>query len=745
MNSELQPPGSDSAQALGHEPYANGLELLAHLMARLDARLASLVEEFQAVRGAQENHPFHGLVITHAEIDGLLGRTGGRTSSYEEGSLWQQVEPRIVATRRTSVPLPLEIVRERFRLSAFETECLLMCYAAEIDSRYQKVFGYLNDDVTRKYPTAQLLLSALCPADTVGSRRRLLLPSAPLLRGGLLNAVDDGGAPSPFGRCLRVEPAIVQFLLEDFQVDSDLQPVWLDREFPLIADELWTGGEDVSIEEILRSHFEMPSATRDRLVVALAGRWGSGRSHAAAASCARLGLGLLTIDCRRVLRQRQPDALIAKAFRDSLLHGAPLLLAHFEAVLDDREHGPEVRLALERNIEDHGWIVFLSVERENSLHGWFARHRLSEISFRQLSRAERHERWMHLLTSRARLAPAAAGPIADALSAKFRLTAGQAALVFQRAAQSPTGGAPQDGWSTWLHRHAAQISAPRLGELAQKLTPLYRWHHLVLPAHQIEQVRFIASHVQHRRKVMEEWRFETLRSRGKGLAVLFSGPPGTGKTMAAEVVANELQMDLYQIDLAGVVSKYIGETEKNLARIFHEAEHSDAILFFDEADALFGKRSEVKDAHDRYANIEINYLLQRIESYEGLAILATNLRQHLDDAFLRRIQIVVEFPMPSVEHRLLIWRQSFPPQAPLSSDVDFQFLAQTFDFSGGNVANVSLSAALLAAEHGGPIAMEHIIRATRRELEKVGKRSVREEFGRYSSFLEHSDASAAAG
>jgi len=287
-----------------------------------------------------------------------------------------------------------------------------------------------------------------------------------------------------------------------------------------------------------------------------------------------------------------------------------------------------------------------------------------------------------------------------------------------------------------LHAEAAQISAPRLGALAKKIKPLYHWPQLVLPEKKKELVRDVVRHVQQRRRVMEEWNFNSLMSRGKGLTVLFSGPPGTGKTMAAEVIANALQMDLYRIDLAGVVSKYIGETEKNLSRIFREAEYSDAILFFDEADALFGKRSEVKDAHDRYANIEINYLLQQIESFEGVVVLATNMRQHLDEAFLRRIQVVVEFPMPAYEDRVSIWRQSFPQKAPLDPDVDFNFLARQFELAGGHITNIILWAALLASEEGTDICMRHCIRATRRELEKIGRRCMKEEFGVYSGLLE---------
>jgi SpoVK/Ycf46/Vps4 family AAA+-type ATPase len=221
--------------------------------------------------------------------------------------------------------------------------------------------------------------------------------------------------------------------------------------------------------------------------------------------------------------------------------------------------------------------------------------------------------------------------------------------------------------------------------------------------------------------VLHTWGFGSRLGYGTGLGVLFSGPPGTGKTMAAEVLAHELDVDLYKIDLSGVVSKYIGETEKNLARIFAEASSGNAILFFDEADALFGKRTEVSDAHDRYANIETSYLLQRIEEYEGVVVLATNLRQNIDEAFTRRIRFVVEFPFPEADDRRRIWQTLFPPGAPLSADVDLVRLAREFAVTGANIKNIVLHAAFLAAAEGTDIGRPHILRGTRREFEKIGK------------------------
>jgi hypothetical protein len=262
---------------------------------------------------------------------------------------------------------------------------------------------------------------------------------------------------------------------------------------------------------------------------------------------------------------------------------------------------------------------------------------------------------------------------------------------------------------------------PPLAGLARKLAFPYGWDDLVLPSDQLGQLHELCARVRHRQVVYEVWGFGRKLAHGRGLHVLFAGPPGTGKTMAAAVIANELGLELFRIDLAQVVSKFIGETEKNLERVFVAAEQSDAILFFDEADALFGKRSEVKDSHDRYANIEISYLLQRMEEYDGLAILATNLRQHLDEAFLRRLQVSVEFPFPDETHRRRIWATLFPPEAPLGPDVDFDLLARELKLAGGNLKNIALAAAFGAAADGSTIDLAHLARAAWREHQKLGR------------------------
>lgn len=719
-------------------PYVHGMELLEHLCRLLDERLAELVEEMPGTRQRGDLH-LSGIVVSDNEAKQLLDPRARNAARFIAGSLWQATEARRAASRAQSAILPLEMVRERFGLSAFEVECMLVCMAPELEGRYQKLCGYLNDDITQKYPSVDLLLRLLSAPEESAACRSLLTPSSPLLRGGLLVWVEEQAFGSPLSRCLKVDPAVVQFLLQDYKLDAELESVWLERDYPPEADALWSSNTDTarSVHPYIARYREQEAIKRDRLVISVIGRSGSGRRHAVELACWQAGLGVIALDCARIIRHPRLEQVIRRAFRDSLLHASPLLLGNFEAVLQNVERGPEFRAALERQIEERGWIVFVLREEQESGGAWFARQRHVAVNIPELSNDTRKNLWTALLSQSAPLAATEVDAIAEALAVKFRLSPGQIAIAFRRC-EHVLGGKDADtaAWRAQLHTEAAQISAPRLGALAKKIKPLYQWPQLVLPAKKKELVRDVVRHVQQRRRVMEEWNFNSLMSRGKGLTVLFSGPPGTGKTMAAEVIANALQMDLYRIDLAGVVSKYIGETEKNLSRIFREAEYSDAILFFDEADALFGKRSEVKDAHDRYANIEINYLLQQIESFEGVVVLATNLRQHLDEAFLRRIQVVVEFPMPAYEDRVSIWRQSFPKEAPLDPNVDFDFLARQFELAGGHITNIVLWAAMLASEESADISMRHCIRATRRELEKIGRRCMREEFGAYAGLLE---------
>jgi SpoVK/Ycf46/Vps4 family AAA+-type ATPase len=321
------------------------------------------------------------------------------------------------------------------------------------------------------------------------------------------------------------------------------------------------------------------------------------------------------------------------------------------------------------------------------------------------------------------------------VAGKFRLSTTQISRAAEIArvearARGRDIPAPED-----LALGARQASSSRLGELAVRLAPTYTWDDLVLAEPQLKLLRSISAYLRHRDRVLSEWGYEKTVARSQGLKVLFAGESGTGKTMAAQVLANDLGLELFRVDLATVVSKWIGETEKNLDRIFGAAEGSNAILFFDEADALFGKRSEVSDSHDRYANVEVSYLLQKMDAYEGAVILATNFRQNLDTAFQRRLDFAIDFPFPEPEDRKTIWRLVLPAEAPVADDIDLDFLATQFKLSGGAIRNCSLAAAFDAADASEPIGMPHLIRAVAVEYGKQGRLTLEADFERFHSVI----------
>jgi SpoVK/Ycf46/Vps4 family AAA+-type ATPase len=309
---------------------------------------------------------------------------------------------------------------------------------------------------------------------------------------------------------------------------------------------------------------------------------------------------------------------------------------------------------------------------------------------------------------------------AHELANKFRFTRSQIARAVQSAADraASRGDAMNRGD---LYSGAQAHASLRLGHLAQRISPRYTWNHLILPPDPLTQLQELAARIQYAHMVNDEWGFAKNGSGGRGVSALFAGESGTGKTLAAEVIAGDLGLVLYKIDLSAVVSKYIGETEKNLNSIFSEAQSGNAILFFDEADALFGKRSEVRDAHDRYANIEVAYLLQQIEDYDGLVVLATNFRQNIDEAFTRRLDFLIDFPFPDAPYRQQIWAAHFPTNAPLSAEVNLAEVAARYRLAGGNIRNAALAAAYLAAADGQVITSAHIRSAIRREHQKMGR------------------------
>jgi hypothetical protein len=549
-------------------------------------------------------------------------------------------------------------------------------------------------------------------------RRWHFSPDAPLLRGGLIQL---HGEPPLLGQTLALDGQIVRFLLGEESLDPSLAPfARILQPTVSLADLAIPPGVRAGLASLaarsrngagpLRLYLQSPDApTRARVAEAIA---------------AQLNQRLLIVDASLAVAGRADlGRLLPRVLREASFHLTLPLLDGIDGLGTDT-----IRALLSAIAADRGGVLLGGNERWPPAAVAAPRALgVLAVPVGAPDAVERRRAWTAGLASEGLdLAAEEQSILAD----RFRLTATQiaeatataAALAHWRrsAGSRGAGGDPDRVELEDLFAAARAQSGQDLSPLATRIEPRRSWQDLVLPDDTMVVLREIGGRVAHRHRVLADWGFDARLSLGKGTTALFAGPSGTGKTLAAEVLARELGLDLYRIDLAGVVSKYIGETEKNLDRIFTAAETANAILFFDEADALFGKRSEVRDSHDRYANLEIAYLLQKMEQYEGVAILATNLRANLDDAFLRRLAFVVHFPFPDETLRRRIWTGIWPPATPLAPDVDLDRLAREFKLTGGHIRNVALAAAYLAAETGGSVTVPHILHAIRRELQKLG-------------------------
>ncbi len=675
---------------------------------------------------------FRGLVVSDAEVATLLraiALPAGPETSPEEADAWrvalEQCDAEIRAREEISAQrtlwLPLAHLARVFDLSAFERRCLVLALAAEIDIRFERLFGYVQDDVTRRRPTIGLALELFCEgeADAVAARPAFDA-RAPLFRFRLCRLGDAPPDGSSLARSIGADARVVNLAMGHPHLDAETAAALRTRlpehdPNPVVVDaELCE-----RIAALAARRLDDPSLPP--LIVHLVSPPDAGAEALAEGVCRRLQRPLIVTSADRLTAGPAAfDDLALRLGRESvLLRGLPFVDG-FDRLTADTP-GTPARLETLLDAMTASSRVIFAAGREP----WLPPHRQDgpDVIGVSIPRPDTHASrrlWQAYLDREGDVARAID---VDSVASRFRL--GTAAIhdTLAAARQMATWRDPAEPRLT-IRDIAAACQArttARLSGMVRRVESNESWDDLVLPEAPLACLRDIATHARHHHRVFTEWGFGARRSHGQGLSALFAGPPGTGKTMAARIIAADLQLDLLQIDLSQVVSKYIGETEKNLRAVFEEAEASHAILLFDEADALFGKRSEVKDARDRYANIEVSYLLQRMEDYEGIAILATNLRQNLDDAFIRRLRFVVEFPFPDEAQRRQIWRVTLPAEAPVGTDVDHAVLAREMKLAGGNIRNIALAAAFAAAADGGTIGMAHLFAAAGREHEKIGR------------------------
>jgi AAA+ superfamily predicted ATPase len=714
--------------------YEDNAAHLADELRKLDLLIQQCVlvlrQQRQTLQGMAASK---GVYISHDEVNTLLGQEAASEPEppvvtelhHQWETLQGAIDARIRGSAERGIFLALPSLAHLFALSPFEWQTVMICMAPELRRKYDTLYAYIQDDITRKRPSVDLVLNLLCASEAERwHARSVFADQAPLFRHGILHRVEDPRSPSGssgLAQFLQLDQRMLTYILGNHHLDGRL-----DGYARLIAPS--SSLEEVLVEptiktrllHVTRQRFSQPSSEAQQLVLYFHGPYGVGKRDLALGLCAQWDCPLLYVDLELLLARETDVATgLRLALREGRLLYAALYVDHVDALLREEGKARGWMKALAHTAEAYGWLTFLAGEKPWSLQVVFDQESFCAVEIPMPDAPMRQAAWERAME---RFTPGAECDWAGPLASQFRLTPGQihdaAAWAEQRHAMQ---GGPQAITRAELYAACRSQSHHKLGELAVKVEPHYGWDDLVLPADKLEQLTEICSQMAHRSRVFGDWGFQRKLSHGRGLSALFAGPSGTGKTMAAEVMAHELQLDLYKIDLSGVVSKYIGETEKNLARVFQEAESSNAILFFDEADALFGKRTKIADAHDRYANIETSYLLQRMEAYEGMVILATNLRENMDEAFTRRIRFIVDFPFPNATNRKLIWQTHFPREAPVGADLDYEWLAQQFQITGGNIKNVVLNAAFFAAADGGVIGMAHVLRGARREFEKIGK------------------------
>ena len=679
---------------------------LIHVLRRLElveARVRAAVARRRATDPETDDR-FRGLYISQVHVDRLLAeKSGPAAPDPGAAKARDEIEAAADAAEHEGADLRLRRLARNFHLDDIDVELLLIAMAPDVDARFERLYGYLQDDVSRRRASVGLGLE-LCglPSSSAYARSRLA-PGSPLVDEYLVQ-VEENDRPV-LTRPLRVPDRVAAHLLGSDIPDAVVAALAYQCE-PAAP------GQAATLVRWMRDGAARLAYIRERP--------GASGATLASSAFAQVGRPTLALDLERLRPEDDLPTVAALTAREAGLTGAGVVAGPVEVLI--ARGLPAVRAFSEMP----AMVVLVGARSWDP--GW-ARDVPFICEAPIPDAVQRAELWRRNLNGDTPPGLDLAGTMAQ-----FRLTAEQvhrAALAARMEAHAREIPLDEDE----LKAGARAQNAAGLERLARRIQPAVGFVDLVLPPDTMAQLKELLTRARYREQVLDVWKMGGPSARRRGLTALFAGPSGTGKTMAAEVLASELGLDLYTVDLATVVDKYVGETEKNLDRIFAEAERVNGVILFDEADALFGKRSEVSDAHDRYANVEVAYLLQRMELFDGIAILATNLRSNLDEAFTRRLDSLVDFPEPEQEYRLKLWERSLGTAMPRAGDLDLAFLAESFKLAGGGIRNIVVAAAYAAAEQGQPLSMAHLIRATQREYLKMGRLCVESEFGPYYHFL----------
>ncbi len=691
----------------------NVFDELARRLRRTDLLLLRAVRRQRSRPAMRAKGQFWGSVITDDEVDALLRAHG--EIDYPAGP--DGLEEAVLASTalRDAPGGRFARFREAFALDGDDADLVLLSLAPEISAGYGKIFAYLNDNLNQAYLTVDMATRVLRP----GRQARLalqsrLLPGGVLIRNRLLLLNPPDGLETHTSRRLHPAPRLVRWFLEEEELPSSVgfTPI------------------DTSVEPFI------PAPTRRRIedlgqtlqspvTVAVVGSTVGLREGVAQSLARFVGRKLVRIDLERTKQYLdEPYDLI----RELRLSGALPYVINVAPAQEDPALRNQLN-ALGGALSALPYPVLVSGSDRRAISGLLGSDRPSvTVHVGRTTLDERIEAWKVQLERKGW-----SSSIAGDISERFYSVGGTTIpRVIERAEAEAGGKEPQ---IELLWAAARELSRPEFRGLAQHVVPQYRMEDLIITDKVKNQLTHLTHYLSEQETVYHRWGGNKIRARGYGIKALFSGGPGTGKTMAAEVIAGSLGLDLFRVDLSSVISRWVGETEKNLREIFDAAEGGTAVILFDEADALFGSRGEVKQAQDRFANQEVSFLLQRLEVFEGCAILTTNLQENIDEAFLRRFGAVVEFPMPTPEMRRKLWEKAIPPYAPRGDDLDLGYLSNQFVLAGGAIVNSAINACILASARREQVCMRHAVEAVAREMIKMGKQVNRVHFADYFEFV----------
>ncbi|MFJ9846963.1 ATP-binding protein [Kitasatospora sp. NPDC101155] len=726
MNLDLRP--AAAATAAGPAAAPAGPDHLWERLQRVEQRVRAAVRERRA-DDPDPDDPYRGQYLGPEAVERILAAPGaaGRRGTAPEGTGYHSGHS---LAADASVPPPgslLARLSAAFGLLPVDLDLLLVALAPDLDSRFEQLYGYLNDDLTRRRATVGLALE-LCGLPGAGAGRFRFSTRAPLMAGGLLE-ISEPERPL-LTRTLRVPDRVTAHLLGDDEPDGTLaglahRAVPGDVSRRAVAGDAPVAGAGVVPAEPAE---RLRAVAADGGLVYLLDRGGHAGPLAVAALAVD-GRPPLVVDAA-ALAARPPGGLVRVLAREARLGGGGVVLGPLDRLEPER---PE-RAVLLRELCAELAGVPLIVHGPQVWDPAWTRESPVTVTVPPPDARGRAEQW-------ARALAVGGTPLSEELTDGLAETVAAYRVdreKLERAASvaARTAAAEQRPVRAADLRVAVRAqNAAGLARLARRIEPAVGWADLVLPDPTAARLRELVLRARHRDQVLGQWRMRPGGGRGNGVIALFAGDSGTGKTMSAEVVAAELGMELYVVDLSTVVDKYIGETEKNLERVFTEAAQVNGVLLFDEADALFGKRSQVKDAHDRHANVETAYLLQRMESFDGIAVLTSNLRANLDEAFTRRLDVIAEFPLPDEAQRRVLWDRCLGPRLPRGDDLDLDFCARHFELAGGSIRACAVSAAYLAAGTGAPLGMAQLVAAVVGEYRKLGRLVLESEFGPWLGVL----------